>query len=64
MAAKRVSQDPATRVIVGWQGSERQAVRTNTVNRFETETLIQKENLEGLGRLNVQWMAFGLTHAV
>ena len=44
------------RVIVGWQGTDKQAASTNTMSRFETETLTPKENLEGLARLNVQWV--------
>ena len=29
--AERLSQDPAMRVVVGWQGSDRNAARTNTM---------------------------------
>ena len=47
--AERLSQDPAMRVVVGWQGSDRNAARTNTMSRFETETLTQEDNLKGLG---------------
>ena len=36
--AERLSQDPAMRVVVGWQGSDRNAARTNTMSRFETIT--------------------------
>ena len=43
--AERLSQDPAMRVVVGWQGSDRNAARTNTMSRFETETLTQEERL-------------------
>ena len=43
--AERLSQDPAMRVVVGWQGSDRNAARTNTMSRFETETLTQEANL-------------------
>jgi len=46
------------RVVVGWQGSERNAASTNTISRFETETLIQEDNLNGLPRLNTSgWRA-------
>ena len=31
--AERLSQDPAMRVVVGWQGSDRNAARTNTMSR-------------------------------
>ena len=40
--AERLSQDPAMRVVVGWQGSDRNAARTNTMSRFE----INKEALK------------------
>ncbi len=52
--AERLSQDPAMRVVVGWQGSDRNAASTNTVSRFETETLTQQDNLQGLARMNPQ----------
>ena len=32
--AERLSQDPAMRVVVGWQGSDRNAARTNTMKPF------------------------------
>ena len=54
--AERLSQDPAMRVVVGWQGSDRNAARTNTVSRFETETLTQEDNLKGLALMNPQWV--------
>ena len=54
--AERLSQDPAMRVVVGWQGSDRNAASTNTVSRFETETLTQQDNLQGLARMNPQWV--------
>ena len=37
--AERLAQDPAMRVIVGWQGTDKQAASTNTMSRFETEVL-------------------------
>ena len=40
--AERLSQDPAMRVVVGWQGSDRNAARTNTMSRFETESATEK----------------------
>ena len=52
--AERLAQDPAMRVIVGWQGTDKQAASTNTMSRFETEVLTEEENLEGLARLNVE----------
>jgi hypothetical protein len=54
--ADRLCQDPAMRVVVGWEGSERNAASTSEMSRFETELLTQKDNLGGLERLNVQWV--------
>ena len=53
---ERLAQDPAMRVIVGWQGTDKQAASTNTMSRFETEVLTEEENLDGLARLNVEWV--------
>ena len=60
--AERLSQDPAMRVVVGWQGSDRNAARTNTMSRFETETLTQEDNLEGLALMNPQWVELAMAH--
>ena len=54
--AERLAQDPAMRIIVGWQGTERQGASTNTMSRFETEVLTRRENLEGLARINTEWV--------
>ena len=54
--AERLAQDPAMRVIVGWQGTDKQAASTNSMSRFETEVLTRPENLEGLARMNAQWV--------
>jgi len=54
--AERLAQDPVMRVIVGRRGPERQAASTNTMSRFETEVLFRRKNLEGLARLNAQWV--------
>ena len=40
------------RVIVGWQGSDRNAASASELSRFETETLTQADNLKGLALLN------------
>ena len=60
--AERLAQDPAMRVIVGRRGPERQAASTNTMSRFETEVLTQGHNLEGLARMNAQWVAGAMAH--
>ena len=60
--AERLAQDPAMRVTVGWQGTDKQAASTNTMSRFETEVLTEEENLEGLTRLNVEWVDTAMAH--
>ena len=60
--AERLAQDPAMRVIVGWQGTDKQAASTNTMSRFETEVLTEEENLDGLTRLNVEWVDRAMAH--
>ena len=52
------------RVIVGWRGPEKPAASTNTLSRFETETLTQENNLKGLARLNTQWVQGAMAHTV
>ena len=60
--AERLAQDPAMRVTVGWQGTDKQAASTNTMSRFETEVLTEEENLDGLTRLNVEWVDTAMAH--
>ncbi len=60
--AERLAQDPAIRVMVGWQGTDKQAASTNTMSRFETEVLTEEENLDGLTRLNVEWVDKAMAH--
>jgi hypothetical protein len=62
--AERLSQDPAMRVVVGWQGSEQTGASTSEMGRFETEFLIQKDNLRGLEGLNVEWVKRAITRIV
>ena len=45
-----------------WQGSDRNAARTNTMSRFETETLTQEDNLKGLALMNPQWVELAMAH--
>ena len=47
---------------MGWQGSDRNAARTNTMSRFETETLTQEDNLKGLALMNPQWVELAMAH--
>jgi hypothetical protein len=60
--AERLSQDPAMRVIVGWQGSEQKGASTSEMGRFETELLTQEDNLQGLTRMNTQWVERAMAH--
>ena len=60
--AERLAEDPAMRVIVGRRGPERQAASTNTMSRFETEVLTQGHSLEGLARMNAQWVDGAMAH--
>ena len=40
----------------------KQAASTNTMSRFETEVLTEEENLDGLTRLNVEWVDTAMAH--
>jgi hypothetical protein len=60
--AERLAQDPAMRVVVGWQGSDRSAASANTMSRFETEILTRENHLKGLARMNAQWVDGAMAH--
>jgi hypothetical protein len=60
--AQRLAQDPTMRVVVGWQGSARNAASTSEIGRFETETLTQEHNLKGLVSMNAQWVNSAMGH--
>ena len=62
--AQRLSQDPAMRVIVGWQGWERKGASTSEMGRFETELLTQESNLQGLTGVNTQWVERAMAHTL
>jgi hypothetical protein len=62
--AERLAQDPAMRVVVGWQGSERNAASASEMGRFETESLTQEGNLRGLEGLNAEWVKRAVTRTV
>jgi hypothetical protein len=47
--AVRLARDPAMQAVVGRCALEKQAASTNTLSQFETEVLVTKENLSGLG---------------
>ncbi len=60
--ADRLAQDPAMRVVVGWQGSAKNAASTSEMGRFETETLTEEDNLKGLAQMNSQWVEGAMAH--
>ncbi len=62
--AERLSQDPAMRVVVGWQGSDRNAASTSEMGRFETETLTEEKNLKGLPQMNSRWVERAMAHTL
>jgi hypothetical protein len=47
---------------VGWQGSERKGASTSEMGRFETELLTQEDDLQGLTRMNTQWVERAMAH--
>ena len=63
--AVRLSQDPAMRVIVGWQGSERKGASTSEMGReSETEFLTQEDNRQALARMNTRWVERAMAHTL
>jgi hypothetical protein len=51
--AQRLSVDPVMRAVTG---KKKNAASANTVGRFETEILALKENLDGLSKINGEWV--------
>ena len=49
-------RDPAMRAVVGRKALERNAASSQTVSRFETETLATDENLQSLQAINHAWV--------
>ena len=60
--AARLAIDPVMRVVVGRGASEKPAASTNTLSRFETETLTRCQNLAALARLNGMWVSRAMDH--
>ncbi len=54
--AERLAVDPAMCAVVG-RRSEKPVASTNTLSRFETQTLSEPDNLEKLAKLNDSWVA-------
>ena len=59
--AERLAVDPAMRAVVG-RRSEKPVASTNTLSRFETDTLTRRENLEALAQLNGMWADRAMGH--
>jgi hypothetical protein len=53
---ERLFHDPAMRAVVGKKALERNAASSQTVSRFETETLATEENLAALSVINHAWV--------
>jgi len=49
-------RDPAMRAVIGKKALERNAASSQTVSRFETETLATDENLAALQAINHAWV--------
>ncbi|MFQ6676397.1 MAG: IS1380 family transposase [Fidelibacterota bacterium] len=54
--AERLSIDPVIRVITGKKDNGKHAASANTIGRFETDILIQQENLKSLSDVNGKWI--------
>lgn len=54
--AERLSIDPVMRAITGKKGKDKQAASANTMGRFETELLTQRDNLRNLSDINGKWI--------
>jgi RHS repeat-associated protein len=52
-----LSRDPAMRAVIGRKALERNAASSQTVSRFETETLATEENIGALAAINGAWVA-------
>jgi hypothetical protein len=54
--AGRLSVDPVMRAITGKNDNGKQAASANTMGRFETEIMTQRENLVSLSDVNGRWI--------
>ena len=54
--ADRLSVDPVMRAITGKKDKNKHAASANTMGRFETEILTQRENLASLSAINSKWV--------
>jgi hypothetical protein len=51
-----LTRDPAMRAVVGKKALDRNAASSQTVSRFETETLVTEQNIEALSSINAVWV--------
>src|SRR5674536_263565 len=51
-----LTRDPAMRAVVGKKALDRNAASSQTVSRFETETLATEQNIEALSSINAVWV--------
>ena len=54
---ERLFRDPAMRAIIGRKALERSAASSQTVSRFQTETLATEENVRALPSINHAWVS-------
>ncbi|RJP34020.1 MAG: IS1380 family transposase [Actinobacteria bacterium] len=54
---ERLFRDPAMRAVIGRKALERSAASSQTVSRFETETLATEENVRALSSINHAWVS-------
>ena len=54
--AQRLSVDPVMRAITGKKDKGKHAASANTIGRFETDILTQRENLSSLSAINGNWV--------
>ena len=54
---ERLFRDPAMRAVVGKKALEGNAASSQTVSRFETETLATNENVSALSSINHAWVS-------
>ncbi len=52
-----LTRDPAMRAVVGKKALDRNAASSQTVSRFETETLATEQNIEALSFINHAWVS-------
>jgi hypothetical protein len=59
-----LSRDPAMRAVIGRKALEHSAASSQTVSRFETETLATDENVRALSSINHAWVSKAMRSTV